>query len=184
MAGMAGTAGVVAEFVERKEIALLSEPIETRGRLIFVPPDRLVRTTELPSRSRLVIVGERFGFRDEAGGEAVDLSSNPMAREFVVNFIVLWSGDLAALRARYEPDFEVRGAEWSLALTPRGRPLADLIERVTLTGSGPTMRRMELLETDGDRTTTRFEAVQVDRRFTPEELDRLFAMPGADSDAP
>jgi len=178
MAGMAETSGVEARFVERKEIALLSEPIETQGTLVFVPPDRLARTTALPSRSRLVIVGERFGFRDEAGGDAVDLSSNPMAREFVTNFIVLWSGDLAALRARYEPEFRADGASWSLALRPRARPLSDLIERVTLTGSGRAMRAMEMLETDGDRTTTRFEDVQVDRRFTPEELDRLFALPG------
>ena len=32
MAGMAETTGVWARFVEHKEIALLSEPIETRGR--------------------------------------------------------------------------------------------------------------------------------------------------------
>jgi outer membrane lipoprotein-sorting protein len=175
MAGMADTSGVAARFVERKEIALLSEPIETRGTLLFVPPDRLVRTTHLPSRSRLVIAGERFSFRDAAGGDAVDLSANPLAREFVENFIVLFNGDLAKLRARYEPTFGTTGAEWSLALAPRHRPLADLIERITLSGAGRMLRRMEMLERDGDRTTTVFEDVEVDRRFTPEELERLFA---------
>jgi outer membrane lipoprotein-sorting protein len=176
MAGMAQTPGVEARFLERKEIALLSEPLETRGTLIFLPPDRLVRTTDAPSRSRLVIAGERLSFRDAAGGNAVDLSANPLAREFVDNFIVLFNGDLAALRERYEPALTSEGERWSLVLTPRHRPLSDLIERITLTGAGRALVRMEMLERDGDRSTTSFEAVQVDRRFTPAEVERLFVL--------
>jgi outer membrane lipoprotein-sorting protein len=176
MAGMAETPGVEARFLETKEIALLSEPIRTRGTLAFAPPDRLVRTTTEPSRSRLVIAGDRFSFTDAAGGDAVDLSANPLAREFVDNFIVLFNGDLAELRRRYEPELRSDGAGWELALRPRHRPLSDLIERITLTGSGRALLRMEMLERDGDRTTTRFEEVKVDRRFTPEEVERLFAV--------
>jgi outer membrane lipoprotein-sorting protein len=176
MAGMAETPGVEARFLETKEIALLSEPIRTRGTLAFVPPDRLLRTTSEPSRSRLVIAGDRFSFTDAAGGDAVDLSANPLAREFVDNFIVLFNGDLAALRRRYEPDLRSDEAGWELALRPRHRPLSDLIERITLTGRGRALLRMEMLERDGDRTTTRFEEVQVDRRYTPEEVERLFAV--------
>jgi outer membrane lipoprotein-sorting protein len=180
MAGMAETPGVEARFLETKEIALLSEPIETRGMLAFVPPDRLLRTTTEPSHSRLVIAGERFSFSDAAGGDAVDLSSNPLAREFVDNFIVLFNGDLAALRRRYEPELTSDAGGWRLALRPRHRPLSDLIERITLTGRGRTLLRMEMLERDGDRTTTRFEDVQVDRRFTPAEVERLFAVDSVD----
>ena len=177
MAGMAQTSGVEARFVERKQIALLTEPIETRGTLVFLPPDRMVRTTTEPSHSRLVIAGEHFSFRDAAGGQAVDLSANPLAREFVANFIVLFNGDLARLRERYEPELSTSGERWSLALRPRNRPLSDLIERITLEGTGRTLRGMEMLERDGDRTTTLFEEVVVDRRFTPEEIERWFALP-------
>src|SRR5262249_31687951 len=60
--GGGGTPGVEARFLERREIALLSEPLETRGTIVFVPPDRLVRTTSEPSQTRLVIAGERFEF--------------------------------------------------------------------------------------------------------------------------
>jgi outer membrane lipoprotein-sorting protein len=184
MAGMAETSGVWARFVERKEVALLSEPIETRGTLVFVPPDRLRRSTAEPSRSELVIAGERFAFRDAAGADAVDLSASPLARQFVENFIVLFNGDLAKLRERYEPEFAATGAQWSLTLRPRRRPLSDLIERITLVGAGPLLRSMEMLEQDGDRTTTRFSDVEVDRHFTPAELEQLFALPMADASAP
>jgi len=184
MAGMAQTSGVWARFVERKQIALLSEPIETRGTLVFVPPDRLRRSTAEPSRSELVIAGERFAFRDEAGADAVDLSASPLARQFVENFIVLFNGDLVKLRERYKPEFAAAGAEWSLTLRPRQRPLKGLIERITLVGTGPLLRSMEMLEQDGDRTTTTFSDVEVDRHFSPAELEQLFALPTADAPAP
>jgi outer membrane lipoprotein-sorting protein len=179
MAGMASSPGVEARFVERKEVALLSEPIETRGTLIFVPPDRLVRTTSTPSRSRLVIAGERVAFEDTAGGNALDLGASPLAREFVDNFIVLFAGDLARLRERYVPVLDTGPEAWTLTLTPRHRPLADFVERIVLRGAGRTLLGMEMLERDGDRTATRFEDVSTERRFTPAELERLFAIPAA-----
>jgi outer membrane lipoprotein-sorting protein len=177
MAGMAGTSGVVARFREVKELDLLAEPLEVRGTLTFVPPDRLVRVTTEPGRSRLVIDGGRVSFEDEAGSEAMDLSENPVARAFVSNFIVLFNGDLAGLRERYEPDFRVDGAHWRLLLVPRRPPLSDFVARVRLEGEGRSLSVLELLETDGDRTTTTFSEVEVDRRFGPEELERLFAPP-------
>jgi outer membrane lipoprotein-sorting protein len=179
MRGMAGAPGVVARFREEKRLALLSEPLESRGTLYFVPPNRLSRETSEPSRTRLVIDGDRFFFRDAAGSEAMDLSASPIAREYVKNFIVLWSGDLAALRERYQPDFHADAKGWRLALRPRGAPLSDFIERVTLEGRGRALERMELVEAGGDRTTTWFEAVRTDRAFSPEELARIFSEPSA-----
>jgi outer membrane lipoprotein-sorting protein len=179
MRGMATSSGVSARFHEAKQLALLSVPLEVRGMIYFVPPDRLLRITSEPSRSRLVIDGSRFAYRDEAGGEQVDLSGNPLAREFVTNFVVLFNGDLAGLRQRYEPALSVEGQRWKLVLRARQRPLADIVDRVTLEGSGRTLDRMEMLETNGDRTTTTFEEVQTDRHWSGEELERLFSTRGS-----
>ena len=41
-----------------------------------------------------------------------------------------------------------------------------------------------MLEKDGDRTTTRFSDVEVDRQFTPAELEQLFVLPTTDAPAP
>ena len=182
MQGMAGTSGVVAHFRETKELSLLSEPLESSGVLYFVPPDRLARLTRTPSPSRLVIDGDRFFLEDATGGEALDLSSNPVAAQVVSNFIVLFNGDLAALRERYEPRFEANAADWQLHLRPRGRPLSDVIAEVTLHGKDRALVKMELRETGGDRTVTRFDEVRTDVRFDPETLDRVFS-PGATADA-
>lgn len=175
MRGMAGASGVEARFREEKRLALLSEPIESRGTLYFVPPNRLSRETREPSPSRLVIDGDRVSFRDAAGGETVDLSTNPIAREYVANFIVLFGGDLEALESRYQPRFRAGASGWTLELVPRAARLREFIERVTLAGRGRALERMELVEAGGDRTTTWFDAVRTDRVFSDAELARIFA---------
>lgn len=174
MRGMAGTSGVVARFREEKQLALLSQPLESRGTLYFVPPNRLARETSEPSETRLVIDGDRFFFRDVTGSEAVDLSASPIAREYVSNFIVLFNGDERELRRRYEPRFTADAGGWTLELRPRHERLRGFVERVTLAGQGRSLLRMELVEAGGDRTTTWFEAVRADHAFSDEELARIF----------
>jgi outer membrane lipoprotein-sorting protein len=177
MRGMAGASGVEAHFREEKRLALLSEPIESRGTLYFVPPNRLSRETTEPSASRLVIDGDRVSFHDAAGGNTVDLSASPIAREYVANFVVLFNGDLDALRSRYEPHFRADAKGWSLELVPRAARLREFITRVTLVGHARVLDRMELVETGGDRTTTWFDAVRSDRVFSAAELARIFSEP-------
>jgi hypothetical protein len=143
---MAGASGVEARFREEKQLALLSEPIESRGTLYFVPPNRLSRETREPSASRLVIDGDRVSFRDAAGGQTVDLSASPIAREYVANFVVLFGGDLDALRKRYEPHFRADANGWTLELVPRAARLREFITRVTLSGRGRALERMEMIE--------------------------------------
>jgi outer membrane lipoprotein-sorting protein len=183
MEGMASTSGVVANFREVKRLALLSEPLESRGTLYFVPPDRLARVTTTPATTRLVIDGDRFSFDDGTGSQAMDLSGNPVAREVVENFIVLFNGDLDALRRRYEPEFATGDDGWSLVLTPRASRLRNLVARVTLEGQGRALTRMTLLEAGGDTTTTHFEDVQTDYAFDAAELARVFGESDAAPDA-
>jgi outer membrane lipoprotein-sorting protein len=174
MAGMASATGVVAEFDERKEIALLRAPLESRGRLYFVPPDRLARFTTEPGHASLVVDGDSLRFREGLAGDEIDISGSPMARVFVDNFIVLFSGDLERLEALYTPDLTASGESWRLSLRPRHAPLDRFIEKIVLAGEGPAIARMEVYEQDGDLTTTSFGAVVTDRAFAPEELERLF----------
>jgi len=180
MAELSTARGVVANFRERKEIALLIDPLESRGVLYFAPPGRLARFTLAPRYSSLVIDGETLRFRDGEAGEDFDLSGNPMARAFVDNFIVLFNGNVERLRELYDAEFSTEGQSWSLRLTPRSRRLRVAVESIVLTGgSGANgkggIRRMEMRTPDGDRTTTDLEILEADRRFSDAELERLFS---------
>ena len=170
---MAATRGVVARFVESKELALLAVPLESRGTLYFVPPDRLARFTTSPAETELRIEGEELRFRDATGREELDLSASPLARVFVENFVAIFRGDAEKLRERYELGLARDGERWELALTPRGAPLDRFVAGIFLRGDRGGMREMELRERDGDRTVTSFEAVDLDHAFSQAELSRL-----------
>jgi hypothetical protein len=176
---MATTRGVVATFREVKVLALLDAPLETRGTLYFVPPDKLARVTTSPATTRLVLEKGRMRFEDEAGVNEIDLSSNPVARQFAENLIVLWRGDRAALEALYTLDFHADGPRWQLGLKPKAAPLDRFVTSIRLSGDGPALREMELMETDGDRTLTVFEKTDADHLFDAEEERAIFGAPAA-----
>jgi hypothetical protein len=171
---MASTHGVEAVFEERKEVALLEAPLESRGVIYFVPPDRFARFTSSPGFSALVVTGDAVHLREGRDGEPIDLSGNRMARVFVENFVTLWSGDRERLERLYAPEFRGTLDAWELRLVPRRPPLADILAAITLKGDRAAMRDLLVEERDGDRTTTRFGATRSDRVFTAAELQRIF----------
>jgi len=173
---MASTPGVEAVFDERKELALLAAPLETRGVIYFVPPDRFARFTTSPGRSALLVTGDAVQLREGSDAEAIDLSGNRVARVFVENFVALWSGDRDRLERLYTPEFRGTREAWELRLVPRRAPLADVIALITLRGDRDALQQLIVEERDGDRTTTRFGATRSDRVFTPAELRQIFSV--------
>lgn len=176
---MAATRGVHARFHEVKEIALLEAPLESEGEIFFVPPRRFARLTTRPAATRFVIDGERLSFRDESGGQEIDLGQSGTARAAVEGFLVLWNGDAEGLKERYETELAVEGERWRLSLRPRGEMIASVLGRLTLEGDGPALLEMTLIEPGGDRTVTHFSDVRADAPLAPDEIARAFGGAGA-----
>jgi len=174
LAGMRSTSGVVAQFTETKELALLSSPLEATGTIYFVPPGRLVRVVTSPGRSRLVVDGDKVRFEDETGRKSLDLSASPMARQMIDSFVVLFNGDEKRLKELYTTEFKADGDAWHLHLLPRSAPLDRMVASFDLTGSGARIDRMESVEPDGDRTVTRFGDTDSQHEFSDRELAELF----------
>ena len=180
---MTTTSGRSADFVESKELALLSVPLESRGRLYFVPPDRFARFTTQPEFTALIIDGEHVRFREGADGDELDLSASPLTRAFVDNFVVLWSGDSERLERLYAAALRAEGERWELSLVPRAAPLNRFIEAIVLRGRSGELEQMVVRDRDGDRTVTTIRSVRLDRSFSASELERIFIR-GMPTDGP
>jgi hypothetical protein len=174
LARMSSTRGVVAEFHERRQIALLDQPLESTGTVYFAPPGRFSRVTRTPAATRLVLDGARMEFEDATGASAVDLAANPVARQFAENMVALWSGDRARLEKLYKLGFRADRARWELVLVPRSQTLARFVEKLALRGDGAEMRELELVEADGDRTLTTFLRTDADHAFSADEARHVF----------
>jgi len=171
---MASSAGVEASFHETKELSLLAVPLESRGVIYFAPPGRFARFTTEPDDSALIVRQGEIRMREGRDAPEVDLSGNRIARVFTDNIVVLWSGDRERLDELYTAAFRGELSQWEIALAPRDSRMAEVIEEIVLRGNAAGMTEMVIRERDGDRTITRFENVDNDRVFTPEEIERIF----------
>jgi len=184
MQRFATSGGVEARFHESRQLAILNDPIESSGMLYFAPPDWLARHVTQPGESKVVVRDDRVTFRDETGVQTLELDSSEVARAVVGNTMVLMRGDLELLNEQYEATFRVQGsgeagaagALWTLDLTPRGRVVRKIIERLRVQGRGGKLVRMESLETSGDVTVTTFSEVKVGVEFSDAAREEIFSI--------
>jgi hypothetical protein len=173
--------GLYAKFRDEKHLAMLDAPLVSEGTIHFAPPQRLSRRTETPIASVLVIDGNKLSFGDANGAESMDLGTNPVARLFVDSFVKLLEGDRAGLEKMFRVELAARaGGGWKMTLVPRLAPMDKVIKEMVIvgTGAGTTLSEMDVRETSGDWTHTVFTAVDVNRKYTPAEIERLFRPPG------
>lgn len=157
-----GDRGLETRFEEVKQIAVLTRPLHSTGRLIYLPGRGLSREMLTPFREELVITPKAIHRRDARGNtEEIPLESRPVAQAFVQSFLALFSGSVKELEAHFKLYFEGAEDGWKLGLVPRNAPMAGLIRRMVLTGQGSRLNDLWVLEDNGDVTHDRFESPQM-----------------------
>ena len=173
--------GVYAQFVERKQMALLAAPLESSGMLYFAAPGLLARHTLAPEPGVLVVEPNQVRMFDGKHWEVMDLRGKPVVRLFVESFVRILQGDETALRQLYTIDFKNEPgmpSRWLLTLRPKVAPMDKLIDRLDLHGDGLVMDRMRIIEVGGDETTTSFQRVDIARQYTAAEKAKFFFQQG------
>lgn len=178
MEHFAASRGVEAHFREEKSLPLLEEPLVSEGLLYYAPPGRLARFTREPEETSLLVREDRLRMEDSLGEEELDLAAHPEARRFVDQLLLLFQGDLAALRRDYEVRFESGSEGWSLVLEPRGLGMRQVIRSIALRGFEDRLDEMVVTGTQGEVTRTTYSHMQTDRPFDAAEQERLFPAEG------
>jgi hypothetical protein len=159
---------------------LLQAPLVSEGSLYFTPPARFARHTEKPIPSTMIIDGNQLQFGNADGQESMNLGTNPVARLFADAFVMLLSGNRAGLEKMFKMQLTPKpgaGNEWRLLLTPRVAPMDKMIKELELRGRGLNLEELDVRESSGDWTRTSFSAVDLNRRYSPDEQARFFHLP-------
>ncbi|MEY4580625.1 MAG: hypothetical protein RL701_5328 [Pseudomonadota bacterium] len=178
MAAFEHMPGLEASFVEHKQLGLLAQPLENRGRLYFTRPGLFLRRVESPRRSDVIITPKEVKLRDADGEQRIDLASRAEVRPFVQSLTWLLAGDHAALRSVYTIEF-VPGHDqtpWQLTLTPKSDPIARLITHMRVLGTGLRVTEIQVRERSGDESITRILEANPERHFSRAELVSLFGV--------
>ncbi len=152
MKRLAATPEVRAAYTERKHSPVLAAPIDSAGTLLYRRPDVVEKQATRPRPERFRILREEVVVERGGKEQRIALASQPVLAAFAASLRGVLSGDEAVLRRYFK--LQVSGDEgaWGLELTPADATLARYVERISVAGRGGQVRRIETLETTGDRT--------------------------------
>jgi hypothetical protein len=150
---MRGVTQAEAKFVERRDIQLLSVPILTSGRLSYVAPDRLEKLTLEPRRELMSVTAREVTIApDDAEPTVIPLDQAPELRALVDGLRATLAGDEPALRRAYDATLTGQQAAWQLDLVPRTERLRKLVQHLHIEGQGTSLRRVDTVDANGDRS--------------------------------
>ena len=143
-----------ARFVERREMEILSSPLESSGTLVYSAPDRLEKHTLKPRPESLVLEGRRLTLESPARKQrrTFDLQEQPVVGAFVESIRSTLAGDLATLRRHYEVSLGGGERDWQLLLKPSAPDMRRFVTEIRISGSRDRIRTIEITEIQGDRS--------------------------------
>lgn len=141
-----------ARFVETKYLAMLQAPLESRGELQFVAPDRLVKRTLAPRPETLTVAGDMLTIERGGRNTTIPLSNFPELAAFIESLRGTLAGNRQALEQYYRLNLAGRAEQWTLTLEPRDARMASAISNVRIDGEREQLRRVEIRHADGDRS--------------------------------
>lgn len=151
---------VRAQFTQTREMKALRQPFVTKGRMIFSRRDGVYWLIDSPiqtgywmSESRMVEINAN-GQRKEQ-----DSKSNPALAHMGRIMRSMLSAQADVLAENFQLAADGTASQWVLTLTPRNPQLGQFIKRIRIQG-GQFIDSMELEETSGDITRTRFRQSQ------------------------
>lgn len=153
-----------AKFTERKQLALLNQPLDASGTLVYVAPDRLEKHTVSPRQESLVLERDRLTLERKTPDRTAEGQVRSQRRTFALrDHPAIWAlvesiratlaGDLATLRRFYDVALEGDERRWRLALKPVEPAMQDLVSEIRIGGSRDRVETVEVVETNGDRSS-------------------------------
>ena len=139
-------------FTEKKFIALLDEPVESSGELLYEAPDRLEKKTLKPKPEDLVLEGGVVAAQRGKHHYTLDLKQYPQVLPFIESIRATLAGDRAALERIFKVDFSGQFESWTLDLTPLDSKLAKAVKGIHIEGAKDFIHSIEIREADGDRS--------------------------------
>jgi len=153
MASLQQVRAASASFIERKYMKMLSAPLQSSGKLVYVRPDKLQKDTVAPRPQRLVVAGDRLMIEQEGERRrSLSLQDYPQIWAFVESIRATLAGDLNALLRFYTVSLNGSAERWTLELIPKDAKTRELVTAIRISGEGSTIRAVETQESDGDRT--------------------------------
>jgi outer membrane lipoprotein-sorting protein len=143
-----------ANFVERKYMSVLTQPLEASGTLVYLAPAKLQKDTLKPKPQRLVVEGDKLTIEDgsQDRSRTLSLADYPQIGAIVESIRATLAGDQKTLELFYTVALTGNTAHWQLMLAPRDKKVQEMVKSIRVVGHDALIDEVETLEANGDRT--------------------------------
>jgi outer membrane lipoprotein-sorting protein len=143
-----------ANFVERKYMSVLTQPLEASGTLVYLAPAKLQKDTLKPKPQRLVVEGDKLTIEDgsQDRSRTLSLADYPQIGAIVESIRATLAGDQKTLEQFYTVALSGNAAHWQLMLAPRDKKVQEMVKSIRVVGHDALIDEVETLEANGDRT--------------------------------
>lgn len=163
---------VRGHFVQQKFLRSLPQPLTSRGDFTLAAGKGLLWLLRTPIAQDLRIDGGGISRRDESGKWEALPQRSGAGRENQL-FLSVLAGDTTGLRENFDLALTGEPDAWQLVLTPKSALLRQIFDSIQIDGSA-LVDRIELHETQGDRSVLQMTDATADQTLTAEE-QRAFA---------
>lgn len=158
---------VHGDFVQQKYLRSLPQPLTSTGHFTLAPNQGLLWQLRAPLQQDLRITPDGM-FRRDDSGKWQALPQNAGSGRETRLFLSVLAGDTRGLQDNFDIALSGAPTAWQLVMTPRSALLKQIFSDIRIDG-GQLVDRIELRETQGDRTVMQMKNAQPESRLNEEE---------------
>jgi outer membrane lipoprotein-sorting protein len=158
---------VRGHFVQQKFLRSLPQPLTSRGDFTLAQGKGLLWKLTSPFEQDLRITPQGIAKRD-AQGQWQALPQQMGASREIGIFLAVLAGDTHGLQENFDIALAGDARNWTMTMKPSSALLGQIFDAIVIQGDA-LVRRIELRETQGDRTVLQLQDVQPAAQLNAEE---------------
>ena len=165
-AQLAKPAVVRGPLIQEKHLRALPQPLTSRGQFVLSRDLGLLWQLQSPLQQDYRIDGQGIAKRTPSGWQ--QQPGQDVAAQQSRLFLAVLKGDHSGLAKDFQLQLSGSAEAWQLRLTPRSQLLKQIFDSIQIEGSA-LVQRIELHETQGDRSVMRMPESQIDATLSEQE---------------
>jgi outer membrane lipoprotein-sorting protein len=158
---------VRGQFVQQKFLRSLAQPLTSTGLFTLSANNGLLWELRAPLHQDLLLTPDAMFRRDDGGKWQALPQPIGSARETRM-FLTVLGGDTQALQDNFDIALSGNAGDWQLVMTPKSALLKQIFTDIRISG-GKLVQRIELRETQGDRTVMEMKNARADTKLNEDE---------------
>ena len=163
--GAASVKTLQCDFVQTKHLKMLSEALESRGRMYYRQAAQLRWEYTSPYTYTFILNGDRVLLRNSQRSDVIDTRQNSVFREIARLMLGSMTGQSLADDKTFHTTFTMRDGQWVATLVPQRKDLRQLFKKMLLYGT-TVVRRVELTEKNGDTTVIELKNIRTNENIS------------------